>query len=226
MALVHAAIARGDRVIAGVRRPDAVPALRDLAAEADDRLAVEPFEAAVESSCRALAACAQARWGAVDVLADAALASGPETRVGDAEHRGSFLGSDAAEMAGLLRVHAVGPLLLARAFADLLAGGTSPTLLVASPWLGSLAGKARGGDYADCAAAAARNMVARTLALDLAPRGIAVVLGNPGHFKLELEGPAFQHRVEAAADGLLALADAAAVGEAAWRDWTGAERPW
>lgn len=226
MSVVHAAIARGDRVIAGARRPEVVPALRDLAHDAGDRLVVEPFEAASEPSCRALAARARERWGAVDLVADAALASGADARVADAEARRSLDGTDAEEMAGLLRVHAVGPLLLARAFADLLAAGTSPTLLVASPWIGSLAGKTRGGDYAECAAAAARNMVARTLALDLAPRGIAVVLGNPGNFKLDLDGPAFQHRVEVAAEGILALADAAVTGEAAWRDWTGAERGW
>jgi NAD(P)-dependent dehydrogenase (short-subunit alcohol dehydrogenase family) len=226
MSLVHAAVARGDRVIAGVRKPEAVPALQDLAHDVGDRLLVVSFEAASEASCAALAQAAADRWGAVDVLADAALAAGPDTRLAEAEHKRTFAGADAPEIAGFLRVNAVGPLLLARAFAPLLARGTSPVMLVASPWQGSLAGKTQGGDYGQCASAAARNMVARALAHDLGAQGIAVVLANPGNYKTELEGPAFQHRVEQAAEGLLALVPSAAPGECTWRDWNGAERAW
>jgi NAD(P)-dependent dehydrogenase (short-subunit alcohol dehydrogenase family) len=226
MSLVHVAVARGDRVIAGVRRPEAVPALHDLANDVGDRLVVVPFEAASEASCAALALTAAERWGAVDVLVDAALAAGPDTRLAEAEHRRTFAGADVPEIAGLLRVNAAGPLLLARAFAPLLARGTNPVMLVASPWQGSLAGKTQGGDYGQCASAAARNMVTRALAHDLEAQGIAVVLANPGNYKTEIEGPAFQHRVEAAAEGLMALAHGARAGECTWRDWTGAERAW
>lgn len=226
MSMVHAAMARGDRVIAGVRRPEAVPALQDLAHDVGDRLVVVPFEAANEASCTALAHAAAERWGAVDLLVDAALAAGPDTRLTEAEARRTYAGADPAEIAGLLRVNAVGPLQLARAFTTLLARGTRPVLLVASPWTGSLAGKTQGGDYGQCASAAARNMVTRALAHDLEGQGIAVVLANPGNYKTELEGPAFQHRVETAADGLLALAVGAMPGACTWRDWTGAERAW
>jgi NAD(P)-dependent dehydrogenase (short-subunit alcohol dehydrogenase family) len=226
MSLVHAAIARGDRVVAGARKPSAVPALQDLAQDVGDRLVVIPFESASATSVEALAAAAAERWGAVDAVLDAAIAVGGDAWVSDADERRGFAGTDAAEMAGLLRLNATGPLLLARAFAPLLARGTSPVFLVASPWLGSLSGKMRGGDYALCASAAARNMVARTLAHDLGAQGIAVVLGNPGNYKTELEGPAFQHGVEVAAAGLLALCDGAVPGETTWRDWTGAERAW
>lgn len=226
MSLVHAAVARGDRVLAGVRKPEAVPALHDLAHDVGDRLLVVPFEAASETACGALAQVAAERWGAVDLLVDAALAAGPDTRLADAEHRRTFAGADAPEIAGFLRVNAVGPLLLARAFAPVLARGDAPVLLVASPWQGSLAGKTQGGDYGQCASAAARNMVVRALAHDLAAHGIAVVLANPGNYKTELEGPAFQHRVEQAAEGLLAVAHGAQPGECTWRDWTGTERAW
>lgn len=226
MTLVHAAVARGDQVLAGVRRPEAVPALADLAHDIGERLGIVPFEAANEASCQALADTARQRWGAVDLVIDAALAAGPDTRLAEAEQRRTFAGADAAEIAGLLRVNAVGPLLLARAFAPLLAKGVAPTLVVASPWTGSLAGKTQGGDYGQCASAAARNMTVRALAHDLEGQGIAVVLANPGNYKTELEGPAFQHRVEVAADGLLALAEGARPGETIWRDWTGAERAW
>lgn len=226
MALVHAALARGDRVLAGVRRPDAVPALGDLAAEVGDRLRVAPFEAAAEASCAALAAAADRAWGAVDLLLDVALATGGDGRVGDDDHRQAFAGADGAELAGLLRVNAVGPLLLARAFAPLLAAGRQPVLLVASPWVGSLAGKSQGGDYGRCASAAARNMIVRTLAHDLAPQGIAVVLGNPGNYRTDPEGLAFQHPVDVAATGLLALVDTPAPEPFVWRDWTGATRAW
>ncbi|MCU0623084.1 MAG: SDR family NAD(P)-dependent oxidoreductase [Gemmatimonadaceae bacterium] len=226
MSMVHAAVARGDRVIAGVRRPEAVPALHDLATDVGDRLAVVPFEAASEASCEALAQAAAERWGAVDLLVDAALAAGPDTRLAEAEARRTFAGADAAEIAGLLRINAVGPLLLARAFVPLLVRGTGPTVLVASPWSGSLSGKTQGGDYGQCASSAARNMVVRALGHDLEGQGIAVVLANPGNYKTELEGPAFQHRVEVAAEGLLAMAHAARPAEVTWRDWTGAERAW
>lgn len=226
MTIVHAAVARGDRVVAGVRRPEAVPALQDLAVEVGDRLAVVPFEAASEPSCEALAGVARERWGAVDLLVDAALAAGPDTRLAEAEARRTFAGADAPEIAGLLRVNAVGPLLLARAFVPLLARGTNPVMVIASPWTGSIAGKSQGGDYGQCASAAARNMVARALGHDLAAHGVAVVLGNPGNYKTELDGPAFLHRVEAAAEGLLALAEGARPGDVAWHDWTGTERAW
>ncbi len=226
MSLVHETIARGDTVVAGVRRPDAVPILQDLAQDVGERLLVVPFEAANADSAQGLATVARERLGAVDLLVDAALASGADTRLSDAEARRTFAGADAAEIAGLLRVNAVGPLVLAQALAPVLACGNAPVLLVASPWSGSLAGKYQGGDYGQCASAAARNMTARALALDLAPQGIAVVLGNPGNYKTELEGPAFQHSVETAARGLLALCEGVAPGETQWRDWNGSERAW
>jgi NAD(P)-dependent dehydrogenase (short-subunit alcohol dehydrogenase family) len=226
MSCVHVALERGASVIAGVRKPDAVPALRDLEAEYGDRLQVVPFEAANPEACERFASAAASRLGAVDLLVDAAIASGGDGRIADAEFRRTWSGVDPAEVASLLRVNAVGPLLLARAFAPLLAKGEAPALLIASTWLGALSGKVQGGDYGSCASMAARNMVARTLAHDLAAQGIAVVLANPGNFKTEIEGPSFQHRVEVAAAGLLDLVATAGVGESPWRDWTGAERAW
>jgi NAD(P)-dependent dehydrogenase (short-subunit alcohol dehydrogenase family) len=55
--------------------------------------------------------------------------------------------------------------------------------------MGSLADNTSGGAYAYRSSKAAVNMVMRSLAIDLAPRGITCVVINPGWVRTDMGGP-------------------------------------
>jgi NAD(P)-dependent dehydrogenase (short-subunit alcohol dehydrogenase family) len=55
--------------------------------------------------------------------------------------------------------------------------------------MGSLADNTSGGSIAYRSSKAAVNMVMRSLAIDLAPRGITCVVVNPGWVQTEMGGP-------------------------------------
>jgi NAD(P)-dependent dehydrogenase (short-subunit alcohol dehydrogenase family) len=96
-----------------------------------------------------------------------------------------------------------------------------------SSWLGSLAGKTQGGDYATCASAAALHMLTRALANDLTEQHITVCLGNPGNFATTPNDPAFRIPIDEAALGLLVQSDRLSRERTGtFVDWTGAERAW
>lgn len=226
VALVRRALQRGDRVYAAARNPARVPVLADLRAEYGglELLAMDPADAAsvamgvpvlerlTESLDLLVVAPGEpAQHGrASDAARDEALATLSGTGLGEHYHR-----------------HAVAPLLLVRTLLPFLARSEGARVLLVSSWLGSLAGKTQGGDYATCASLAAFNMLGRALAHDLADDGITVCLGNPGRYATSPEGPVFQHGVEDAAAGLLSVVDRLPRDRTgSFLDWTGAERAW
>ena len=96
-----------------------------------------------------------------------------------------------------------------------------------STWLGSLAGKTQGGDYARCSSAAALHMLTRVLANDLAEERITVCIGNPGNYATTSDGPAFLVPISDAALGMLSVAERLPKDKTGgFFDWTGTERAW
>lgn len=158
---------RGDRVVGLCRR--ASDELRDSGAGIVEDVDV--------TSPQALQRAA-ANVDDVDVLVANAgvLSNEPFSSVADARER-------------ILRqftVNALGPLLTVHAFADKLASGAKVALITSR--MGSIADNSSGGSYGYRMSKAALNAAGRSLAIDLAPRGIAVGLLHPGYVRTDMTG--------------------------------------
>lgn len=226
VALVRQALLRGDRVYAAARNPARVPVLADLRAEFGgvELLALDPADPA---SVAATLPLLEELTLSLDLLVVAPPDPAPAGRVAETLRDEALATLSGTGLVEHYRRHAVAPLLLVRTLLPLLARGDRARILLVSSWLGSLAGKTQGGDYATCASHAALHMLGRALAHDLADDGLVVGLGNPGHYATSPEGPAFRHNVDEAAAGLLSVIDRLPPERTgSLLDWTGAERPW
>jgi len=158
---------RGDRVIALCRR--ASDALRGSGAEIVEGVDVTSSEALQRTALEV---------ESVDVLIANAgvLSNEPLASVDD----------DRDRIERQFAVNALGPLLTVHAFTDKLARGAKVALITSR--MGSIADNSSGGSYGYRMSKAALNAAGRSLAIDLAPRGIAVGLLHPGYVRTDMTG--------------------------------------
>ncbi|WP_367890751.1 SDR family NAD(P)-dependent oxidoreductase [Sphingomonas morindae] len=164
--------------------------------------------------------------GAPDSIAAAAAAIGGPLELvliatgllHEGEHRPerALKALDAAWLAGQFQINAIGPALVLRHFAPLLAGDRRAIIAALSARVGSISDNRLGGWYGYRASKAALNMIVRTAAIELArvrPAAICVGL-HPGTVDTGLSRPfrsgvpaARRFTPEAAADRLLRVLD-------------------
>jgi len=223
--LARQLVARGDRVLATVRDPARADALRALERGADGHLQVEQLDVADPDSIAALRANVGAKTSRIDGLINNAgiNSSGVPAQQGN-------LRLGALEPTGIermIRVNAIGPLLLTQACTDLLAAAEGAKVVSISSWLGSISVKTSGGNYGYCASKATLNMLARALAFDLAPMGITSVVVNPGWVSTEMGGPKARLAPAESAAGILQVMDGLAPADAGrFLQWDGSEHAW
>ena len=162
---------RGDRVIALCRT--ASPALAQTGATVIEGVDV----AAADGPESAAAELGDTR---VDVLINNAGILSQESfeALGDAEAL--------EQMRRQFEVNTLGPLRMTHALADQLGRGSKVALITSR--MGSIADNDSGGSYGYRMSKAALNAGGRSLALDLAPRGIAVGIFHPGFVRTEMTG--------------------------------------
>lgn len=116
---------------------------------------------------------------------------------------------DAAAFAAISRqfeVNTLGPLRVTEALLGHLNQGARIGIVTSR--MGSVADNGSGGYYGYRASKAAVNAVGKSLAVDLAPRGIAVALLHPGYVATEMVGGKGDVSPEESARGLVARMDA------------------
>jgi NAD(P)-dependent dehydrogenase (short-subunit alcohol dehydrogenase family) len=224
--LVRQSLMRGDKVYAACRNPARVPILADLRAEFGG-LELLALDIADPASVAEAVPVLESLTDSLDLLVVAPAEPGPHEKLSDAErdaHLDTLTGTGLTEH---YRRYAVAPVLLVRTLLPWLAGGDGARVLMVTSWLGSLAGKTQGGDYATCASAAGLHMLTRALAHDLAEERIVVCLGNPGNYATSPDGPMFRVPIDEAALGLLMQTERLPLARSgSLLDWTGAERAW
>jgi NAD(P)-dependent dehydrogenase (short-subunit alcohol dehydrogenase family) len=117
-------------------------------------------------------------------------------------------GIDAAGFDSLRRqfeVNALGPLRVAQALLDNLAGGSK--VVIMSSRMGSVADNDSGGYYGYRASKAAVNAIGKSLAVDLHPRAIAVYLLHPGYVATDMVGRSGDITPEVAGQRMVELVD-------------------
>ena len=158
---------RGDRVIALCRR--ASGELRDIGAEVTEDVDVTSAEALRKAADNV---------DSVDVLvANAGVLSRQNLE---------DVAADRDRIEQQFTVNALGPLLTVHAFLDKLATGARVALITSR--MGSIADNTSGGSYGYRMSKAALNAAGRSLALDLASRGIMVGLLHPGYVRTDMTG--------------------------------------
>lgn len=88
-----------------------------------------------------------------------------------------------------LKVNTLAPLKMAEAFVEQISRSRLKTIAILTSKMGSIADNQRGGSYVYRSSKAAVNMVAKSLAIDLQPRGVISVLLHPGWVQTDLGGP-------------------------------------
>jgi NAD(P)-dependent dehydrogenase (short-subunit alcohol dehydrogenase family) len=171
--------ADGWQVYAACRNPQSASELRRLADASDDKLQILALDVIDPVSVQAAAAKLDGQT--IDLLLNNAGIGGP---------RGQGVGNiDYEAWAKVLDVNTMGPLRVSEAFVDHVAQSERKLIVTITSGMGSLADNTSGGAYAYRSSKAAVNMVMRSLAIDLAPRGIACVVINPGWVLTDMGGP-------------------------------------
>ena len=175
-AIARHALARGDRVLATARDPNA---LADLVALAPDRVLALRLDVTKPDEIEAAVSTALASFGAVDVLVNNAGFS----IVGAVEET-----SD-ADLRATLEPMFFGPVNLTRALLPHMRARKSGTIVQITS-VGGLITAPGFGAY--CAAKHALEAVSESLAAEVAPFGVRVLIVEPGAFRTRLFGSAFR----------------------------------
>lgn len=112
---------------------------------------------------------------------------------------------DFESMRAQFEVNSLGPLRVTAALLPRLAEGSKVALITSR--MGSVADNSSGGQYGYRMSKCALNMAGASLAVDLAPRGIAVALLHPGFVRTEMTGGNGLIDAPESAAGLLARID-------------------
>jgi len=170
--------AEGWQVYATCRDPNSASELRRLADASDYKVQIMALDVTDLASIKA--AATELEGQAIDLLLNNAGVGGP---------RGQKIGNiDYEAWANVLDVNTLGPLRVSEAFADHVARSERKLIVTPTSGMGSIADNASGGAFAYRSSKAAVNMVMRSLAIDLAPRGITCVVINPGWVRTDMGG--------------------------------------
>ncbi len=169
--------AGGWRVLACCRKPEEAAELMSIAGEMAGRLTLHRLDVARPEQIRELQA--QLSGQPIDILFNNAGISGGRQAFGEVE-MDPWLEA--------FRVNAVGPLLMAQAFADQVAAGGRKLIAAMGTQLGSIGDNRSGGRYIYRSTKAALHMTMKSLAVDLRPRGIIAVVLHPGWVRTDLGG--------------------------------------
>jgi NAD(P)-dependent dehydrogenase (short-subunit alcohol dehydrogenase family) len=214
LARMHAA--RSDDVWAGCRRPD----------DASDLHSVTPHVLAVDMGVEAsIDAFADGLGPApIDVVYNNAGIDARAFGVDDAER--DVLQISGEHFLEVMRVNAVGPMLLTRALVERLSGSARPRVVHVTSQAGSMEVAHRlGRDVSYDASKAALNMVGVRQSVHLPE--IIVVAIHPGFLKTDMGGTRADMTVDEGAAGIIATVDALTLDDTGtFLRWDGSIHPW
>lgn len=183
-------LARGNRVMATVRDPAGARELIRLGAW------VLTLDVSSPESIAALSE--QMRGEPVDILINNAGVSSTSKSIADLEAR---------ELAHVLFVNAVAPLLVTRAVLPHLRAAPVRRVIQITSQLGSITNNTGGSSYGYRASKAALNQMNRSLANELGPEGFTCVAMHPGWVRTDMGGPEATLAVDHAVSTMLGTLD-------------------
>jgi NAD(P)-dependent dehydrogenase (short-subunit alcohol dehydrogenase family) len=119
------------------------------------------------------------------------------------------------------------PLRLAERFVEQVAQSERKLIVNISSNLGSIAENSSGGRYVYRSSKAALNMVAKSLSIDLADRGISVVMFHPGWVQTDMGGPKAAVTADESVAGMRAVIERLTSADSGrFFTYDGTEIPW
>lgn len=164
-------------VIACCRWPDNATALRALAEQAPEQVEIHRLDVADFAEIDALALILTGR--PIDLLINCA-GIYPESSFGNIAYEA---------WAEAFHVNTMAPMKMVEAFVDHVAASTQKKIVTLTSKMGSLDDNTSGGSYIYRTSKAAANMVMKSLAVDLKPRGVASTILHPGWVRTDMGGP-------------------------------------
>lgn len=204
--------AEGCRVLATCRDPEGAEALRSLKGDVQ----IHALDVADFSAIGRLARTLEGE--AIDILVNnAGLMS-----------RGHHFGEiDYDNWETVLRVNLLAPVAMAESFLAHLERGKGKRIALLSSLMGSIADNGSGGYYGYRSSKAALNAAGHSLALDLARKGILVLILHPGWVRTDMGGASAPLGAEEAVRGLCrGIADATMEHSGRFFAHDGRELPW
>ena len=169
----------GWQVYAACRDPASASELRRLIETSDGKLRMLAMDVTDPASVDA--AATELDGQAIDLLLNNAGIIGPQ---------GQTIGNiDYEAWAEVLAVNIMGPMRVSEAFVEHVARSDRKLIVTLTSGMGSIADNSSGGSILYRSSKAAVNMVMRSLAIDLASRGITCVVVNPGWVRTDMGGP-------------------------------------
>ena len=204
--------AAGYRVHAACRAPGSADALASLG----ERVTLHALDVTDHAGIEALAAGLGNE--AIDILINNAGIYGEGQEFGEIDY---------AAWLEVMRVNTLAPLKMAECFLPHLEAGRMKMIASLTSRMGSIAENDAGGVYIYRASKAALNAAARSLALDLAPRRITVIVFHPGWVKTDMGGPRALIDAETSVAGMRAVIEGAGPKVSGrFFNYDGAEVPW
>lgn len=205
---------RGDEVFAATRTGEPLPGITATPIRLD---------VASTPSIEAAAAAVGRETESLDLLINnAGVYSGAGGS--NAEKLGELKVTDAHKV---LVVNAVGPILIAQAFREMLLRGQGPKLINITSAYGSLDRNTGGFPFHYGASKAALNQYMRSFAFDPLTRGLTTIVMNPGWVRTDMGGPHATLSVEESVGGMIHVIDGLTPGQnGQWFDYTGQPQPW
>jgi NAD(P)-dependent dehydrogenase (short-subunit alcohol dehydrogenase family) len=170
--IVLAALAAGDRVMATARRPETLAGLAEIGG---DRVSTTALDVTDPASVQAAAQATLAVFGRIDVLVNNA----GFTMIGAVEE------TSMEQLRSLMEVNFFGAAEVTKAIVPLMRGQGSGTIVQMSSVGGRVTFPGMGGYHA---AKHALEGLTESLATELAPLGIRVLLVEPGMFRTQIAG--------------------------------------
>lgn len=167
-------------LFATARDPQKAEALQAIAAE-NERVTVIKMDVRDQAQIDAAVKVVRDKADALDVLVNNAAINPSEKGTRELDK----LKPDA--IMEVLRVNVVAPVMVVRAFAEMLKAGQNPRLVNLSSGAGSMTYRTNGGSYAYSTSKAGINMMTRNLAADLKP--VTCIALDPGWVKTDMGGP-------------------------------------
>ena len=114
---------------------------------------------------------------------------------------------DSRELSQMIRVNAIGPLLVVKELRGLLGKANSAKVINISSGMGSISQRQSGSTYGYSGSKALLNMYTRLLGFDLQPTGIIVVALHPGWVQTDMGGPAAEYPVSKSVTNMINVID-------------------
>lgn len=216
----------GEHVLATTRRAEDDASLHARAEELGAAKSLETFTLDVASAASRRAFLQQLGQRPLDTVIHNAGIYGP---------RAAALGELPEEAwQEVLHVDTIAPLLMAqeliphlRAAAAAQAPGGFARIAFLTSLMGSIADNGSGGSYLYRSAKAGLNAAAKSLALDLAPDRIAVLLLHPGWVQTDMGSAAAPLQIDESVAGMLArIGELTPDSSGTFVDWSGRRLPW